>query len=190
MGRDVGRDDALEHDDGSVSVVLSPYDPAWPARFAGLAAALRAGLGGLPAEVHHIGSTAVPGLLAKPRIDVQVGVGDVDEAARRLAGVPGLVPVPGNDDRRKRFLRGDDVNVHVRRAGEFSGQAALLLRDFLRSDDAARDRYAAVKERLAARAWVSVDAYADAKGGVVWSLLRSADAWAMAVGWRPPPSDG
>lgn len=186
----MGRDDALEHEDGTVSVLLSPYDADWPARFAAVAGLLRAALGDLPAAVHHIGSTAVPGLLAKPRIDVQVEVEDLDEGARRLAAVPGLVAVPGNDDRRKRFLRGEDVHVHVRQPGEFSGQAALLLRDFLRADDAARDRYAAVKERLAARPWVSVDAYADAKGDVVWSLLRSADAWAMAVGWRPPPSDG
>lgn len=186
----MARDDAIEHADGTVSVLLSPYDVRWPAEFASLAERLRTGLAGLAADVHHIGSTSVPGLLAKPRIDVQVSVTDVDDAVSRLATVPGLVAVPDNDDRRKRFLRGARSNVHVRRSGEFSGQAALLLRDYLRADDAARDRYAAVKERLATRAWVSVDAYADAKGDVVWSLLRAADGWAMGVGWVPPPSDG
>lgn len=195
MGSAAGRPDVIAHDDGTLSVVLVPYDPSWPARFADLAAGLR---GRLPVDVgiHHVGSTAVPGLAAKPRIDVQVSVPaplTLDAVAAGLTGVGGLASKPVGDDRRKRLLVTHTpvaAHVHVRRAGELSGQAALLLRDFLRADDAARDRYRAVKERLAARRWVSVDAYADAKGDVVWSLLRAADSWAAASGWQAPPSDG
>jgi GrpB-like predicted nucleotidyltransferase (UPF0157 family) len=191
MDRD--RPDVLAHDDGTLSVVLVPYDPTWPAAFARLAGPLRTAVGTGP-QIHHVGSTAVPGLAAKPRIDVQVslepetGPGDVVAA---LVGT-GLTHVPDAGDRRKALLCADHpvaVNVHVRAAGEFSQQAALLLRDYLRADDAARARYRSAKERLAARAWVSVDAYADAKGDVVWALLRAADGWAAATGWRAADSD-
>lgn len=182
--------------DGTLAVVVRPYDPSWPDAFAALATVLRTALVGRPADLHHIGSTAVPGLAAKPRLDVQVSVPDLaaaDQCLVLLAGGPlGLARSPGNTDRRKRFLSSSDpvpVNVHVRVRGEFSQQAALLLRDYLRADDAARDRYAGVKQRLAGRAWVSVDAYADAKGDVVWALLREADRWAAGIGWTPPPSD-
>jgi GrpB-like predicted nucleotidyltransferase (UPF0157 family) len=188
------RPDAITHADGSLTVLLSPYDPTWPARFAAVAAGLRDAIGAGPA-IHHVGSTAVPGLAAKPRIDIQVSVppgGDLDEVTALLAAGTALRVVADVGDGRKRLLVADEpvaVNVHVRWAGEFSQQAALLLRDYLRADAAAVARYRSVKDHLAARRWVSVDAYADAKGDVVWALLRAADGWAAATGWRAGPSD-
>src|SRR5262245_51648687 len=100
-----------------------------------------------------------------------------------------------NDDRRKRFFRlvshdgGRLVNLHVRRLGEFSEQAALLFRDYLRATPEARRRYEETKRALAGRAWSSVDHYAEAKGDCVWSPLREADRWAWNVAWRVGPSD-
>src|SRR5215212_11001581 len=80
------------------SVIIVPYDERWPADFAAIGAALRGALGDLALRIDHIGSTSVPGLAAKDRIDVQVTVADFDRfepvqvALERL----GYTMVPGN----------------------------------------------------------------------------------------------
>lgn len=176
-------------------------DPTWPGQFAAVGALLRRACGAWAARIDHIGSTSVPGLAAKPLIDVQVSVArpddldDPDHPARRRLEDEGFVLVHDNDDRRKRFLRLRDsrdgrldVNLHVRREGCVSEQQALLFRDYLRARPSARLRYEAEKRRLSRSDWVSVDAYADAKGDVVWAMLREADVWSWS-GWRPGPSD-
>lgn len=93
---------------------------------------------------------------------------------------------PNNDDRCKRYFRRrgsrNDVNLHVRRSGEFSEQAALLFRDYLCASEDARRRYEAVKRELATREWERGDDYADAKGDCVWQLLREADRWSWQAG--------
>lgn len=165
------------------------YQASWPGRFADVAAELRDVFGDLPDRIDHIGSTAVPGLAAKPVIDVQVSLPTLHDTARFE---PSLVSrsfvLVRNDDRRKWFAsrRAPDVaaNVHLRRSGEFSQQAALLFRDYLRASGSARDRYQRAKRRLARRSWPSADDYAEAKGDVVWELLREADRWAWQ-GWEP-----
>ena len=81
-----------------------------------------------------------------------------------------------------------DINVHMRREGCFSQQQALIFRDYLRVDAAARARYEEVKRSLATQEWAAVDDYADAKTDCVWSILRAADIWSRN-GWRPGPSD-
>lgn len=97
-----------------------------------------------------------------------------------------------NEDGRKRYAKrrvpGDETNVHIRTAGEFSQQAALLLRDYLRAERAARMRYEQAKRDLAEHPWDRVDDYADAKGDIVWQLLREADRWSWR-GWQPGPTD-
>lgn len=186
-------------------VTLSDPDPTWPARFAAHGAELRESLtdriGDRLAAIHHIGSTSVPGLVAKDVIDIQVLVRGADDPFEPFGPLREGIEVHGyrwaadNPDLRKRFFRLDDpdgrrrVNLHVRPDGEFSAQAALLLRDLLRSSHAARDLYASTKRRLAEREWPNVDAYAEAKGDTVWELLRRGDEWAMHTGWRPDPSD-
>jgi GrpB-like predicted nucleotidyltransferase (UPF0157 family) len=79
--------------------------------------------------------------------------------------------------------------VHVRRAGSFSEQWALLFRDYLRAHAEAAAEYAAVKQRLARRYRDDRWAYVDAKGPLLWAIIRRADAWAQAQGWLPGPSD-
>lgn len=97
-----------------------------------------------------------------------------------------------NEDRRKWYAKrrtsGDETNVHIRTSGEFSQQAALLFRDYLRDEASARRRYERVKRELAERDWDRVDDYADAKGDIVWQLLREADRWSWH-GWQPGDSD-
>lgn len=163
-------------------VELRPYDPAWAGRYAEVAAALGPALGGRLRRLEHIGSTAVPGLAAKPVIDVQAGVDALEPAADLCAAILALGYIWHDDcpDRRKLlFSRAEPyrVNLHVRVAGEFSEQAALLLRDYLRASAGARRRYETTKRALAERDWPSVDAYADAKGDVIWALIREADGW-------------
>lgn len=189
----------------AVRVVLCEANPVWPERFRLVAADVRGVFGGRARRIDHIGSTAVPGLAAKDIIDVQVSVDDpaaLDDSADPvrvgLAGL-GFVFVADNDDRRKRFFqrRPDgtpasdataEVNLHVRRDGCVSQQQALLFRDYLRDNAGAKALYEQEKRRLSSRRWRSVDHYADAKGDVVWTLLRDADRWSWS-GWRPGASD-
>lgn len=170
-------------------VIIAEYDPAWPERFRAVAAELRAALGDRALRVEHVGSTSVPGLAAKPVVDVQVSVADLEpheplNAALELLGYTWHDDCP--DARKWLYSRAEPyrVNLHVRVAGEFSEQAALLLRDYLRASTSARQRYEATKRALAQRDWPDVDAYADAKGDTIWALIREADRWAWQAG-RP-----
>jgi GrpB-like predicted nucleotidyltransferase (UPF0157 family) len=176
-------------------VIVADYDPAWPGRFAALAAGLRAALGPVAERIDHIGSTAVPGLAAKPVIDIQVSVTALEPvtpfrpALERL----GYVYRADNTERTKRYFREPPgtprTHIHVRRTGSFSQQFPLLLRDYLRSRPHAAAEYQAVKQRLAARHPRDRHAYADAKVPHFWDLIRRADEWAQQIGWEPGPSD-
>jgi GrpB-like predicted nucleotidyltransferase (UPF0157 family) len=171
-----------------VSITLAEYDPSWPLRYQQVAAEMATALPVTPATIDHIGSTSVPGLAAKPAIDVMVTVDDVAATHEAVHGALtrlGYRWHPDNADARKRFYKRTTpfaVHVHVRRRDCFSASAALLLRDFLRATPAARDAYLATKRRLAARGdvWTDGDEYAEAKGDTVWQLLREADRWAWS----------
>lgn len=176
-------------------IVIAPHDPTWTQRFRELAADLRAALGPVALRIDHIGSTAVPGLAAKPVIDLQVSVAalEPDSAYRPALERRGWVFRAANDDRTKRYFRepvgARRTHLHVRRAGSFSEQAALLLRDYLRATPARAAEYAALKHELAARHASSRVDYVDAKAPFIWETLRLADAWAQRSGWQPGPSD-
>ena len=178
-------------------VVISDYNVAWPERFKEDASALSGALGQRAMRIYHIGSTSVPGLAAKDVIDLQVSVADFEpfETLRSAIESLGYEWMPDNDDHRKRFFHRDSpqgmrlANLHVRQLGEYSEQAALLFRDYLRARPEARHRYEETKRALATRPWPTVDHYADAKGDCVWSLLREADRWASDIGWSAGPSD-
>ncbi len=180
-------------------------DPQWPARFSAYGADLRHslidqsvdGVAERLVAIHHIGSTSVPDLAAKPVIDLQVTLTSFEpfEPVREAIEVLGYRWQSDNPDRRKRFFRLEArdgtrrANVHVRITGDFADRAALLFRDHLRAEPYARERYETAKRELAVQEWVDVNAYADAKGDIIWQLLREADVWAAQRGWRPGPSD-
>lgn len=115
-------------------ISIVPYDPGWPRRFAELSDALRGALGDVALRIDHIGSTAVPGLAAKPVMDIQVSVAALDPVGpfsgplRRL----GYVYRADNTERTKRYFReppgAPRTHIHVRRAGSFSEQFPLLFR--------------------------------------------------------------
>jgi GrpB-like predicted nucleotidyltransferase (UPF0157 family) len=171
------------------------YDPAWRARFAEIGPALRRALGDVAVRIDHIGSTSVPGLAAKPIVDIQVSVERLEPVGPfrdPLVGM-GLVHRADNPERTKRYFReapGERrTHIHVRRAGSFSEQFALLFRDFLRVNRQAAGAYAAVKRDLARRHGDDRQAYTDAKAPFCWKIIERADDWAQRTGWEPGPSD-
>jgi GrpB-like predicted nucleotidyltransferase (UPF0157 family) len=156
-------------------VTLAEYDPAWPERYAALADEIREGLGDLAVLVERVGSTSVPGLVAKPIIDIVLVVPD---SAAEGDYVPPLeaagysVRIREPDWYEHRMLRGDrDVNLHVFSAGCPEVDRMLRFRDRLRADPADRELYASAKRELAERHWRHVQDYADAKTGVINEIV-------------------
>ncbi|MEU6298710.1 GrpB family protein [Streptomyces erythrochromogenes] len=174
-------------------IEIVEYRDSWPADFSELGARLRAGLGDAALRIDHIGSTAVPGLRAKPVIDVQVSVACLEPASFRVPlEAIGFEFRFSNTDLTKRYFRersGPRTHVHVRRAGSFTEQLCLLLRDYLRDSPAEAELYGARKAELAERHGTDRRAYTAAKSSVVWELTRRADGWAQARGWEPGPCD-
>jgi len=180
-------------------------DPGWPAEYERLAARIRAAVGERAARVEHIGSTAVPGLPAKDVLDIQLGVRSLadDEAgerdALRAAGFtryPGIVadtPKPADPDpahwRKRLYVSADPgrpVNLHVREVGSPGYRYALLFRDWLRADPAARAEYLAAKRKVEQAHWEDQDTagYAEAKEPWFDAALPLAERWATTSGWR------
>lgn len=178
---------------GRGDVALVEPDPDWARQGRRLVERLRLLCGPRVVRVDHVGSTAVPGLAAKDVVDLQVEMPtreDVEALADPLAegGFPRREDVDGDPVRPewdpdqgqywKRLHRNADpgraVNVHVRVAGSTGARAALVLRDVLRADAAARQRYEAEKRRLAALHPHDVDAYAEGKTPLVVQLVRPA----------------
>lgn len=176
-------------------IVVESYDPHWPELFRSLALTLRTALGPVALRIDHIGSTAVPGLAAKPVVDLQVSVAALEPTA------PFRLPLErlgwqfraDNDDFTKRYFREPTgsrrTHLHVRRAGSFSEQSALLLRDFLRATSSRAAAYASLKLSLAAQHTHYRAAYTDAKSPFLWETLQIADRWAQSTGWQPGASD-
>ena len=164
----------------AVHVSLHEYDEHWPAAFAEhrhrIVEALAAS--GIAVDVEHIGSTSVPGLAAKPIVDVVVAVPDITAEEDYLdpllaAGYELRVREPGH-----RLVRTPErsVHVHVYEQGAAAIDEYLLLRDHLRTDAADRELYAGVKRDLLDRRWDDMNDYADAKTEVVTAIKARARA--------------
>lgn len=157
-------------------LTLAEHDPAWADAYAHHAARIRAALGAAALSVDHIGSTSVPGLAAKPIIDILVTVADITAEEDHLdalaaAGYPPRVREPGH---RMARTPGRDVHVHVYEADHPAVDDYFLLRDRLRGDAADRALYEATKRDLIAREWSDMNAYADAKTDVIEAIKRRA----------------
>lgn len=138
-------------------IVIAPYDPAWPARFAEEAERIRRAFGELALRIEHVGSTSVPGLAAKPVIDIQVSVVSLeprDLHDARLADL-GYTHVPlGEFDRVYPFYKRpagwpSTHHVHLCVAGSGQERDHLVFRDCLRRNPAVAAEYASLKLRLA-----------------------------------------
>ena len=162
-------------------IELLDYDPSWPERYAEHAARLRAALGDRVVRVEHVGSTSVPGLAAKPIIDIALEVADTtDEPAYvddlEAAGYVLRFREPDWFEHRLFQPADGTVNLHVFGAGCPETDRMVLFRDRLRSDDADRELYLQTKRELAARDWKYGQQYADAKTDVVAEIMIRATA--------------
>jgi len=162
-----------------VKIVIVDYDARWPARFELERAKIAAVLGPSALAIEHIGSTSVPGLAAKPIIDILLVVPDSsDEAAYVLALAPAgyELRVREPDWHEHRMLRTPegDVHLHVFSDGSSEIDRHLLFRDWIRSNGADRALYEATKRRLAQQDWPTGQHYAEAKTEVVEAILGRA----------------
>jgi GrpB-like predicted nucleotidyltransferase (UPF0157 family) len=162
-------------------ILLADYDTAWPALFEREAARIRGALGDIARLVEHAGSTSVPGLAAKPIIDIVLAVPD---SADETSYVPPLeaagyvLRIREPEWFEHRVFKGPDtnVNLHVFTVGASEIERMLLLRDWLRANPADRDLYLQAKRELVNRDWQYVQNYADAKTAVVKSIIERARA--------------
>ena len=171
--------EAIIGDVESPAIVVADYDPAWPERFRREEARIRAALGEGALAVEHIGSTSVPGLAAKPIVDILLVVEDsADEAsylpALEAAGYVLRVREPDFDEHRMFRSPQKDVHLHLFSAGSPEIERHLLLRDRLREDEEDRELYARTKRELASRDWPSMQHYAEAKTGVIEGIISRA----------------
>jgi GrpB-like predicted nucleotidyltransferase (UPF0157 family) len=160
-------------------IEIADYDPAWPMMFAREASRIHAALADRLLLLEHVGSTSVPGLAAKPRIDVLLVVASsADEAAYvpvlEAAGYVLRIREPHWHEHRLLAGPDADVNVHVFSRGCPEIERMLRFRDWLRANELDRDLYARTKRELARRDWKYTQEYADAKTVVVEEILARA----------------
>lgn len=162
-------------------VVLAPHNSAWGEQFKELAKKMKAVCGDRLVAIHHIGSTSVPGLAAKPLIDMMPELHHHDDG-------PGLAPLLeplgfvyfgayGIDGRHFFRRKGEvDVNVHMFETGHIEIERHVVFRDALRSDAALLAAYQSLKEDLASRFPNDVDSYARSKSDFIEGVLRDLGA--------------
>jgi GrpB-like predicted nucleotidyltransferase (UPF0157 family) len=162
-------------------ITLVEYDPSWPELFEQEANRIRSVLGRKALQIEHVGSTSVPGLCAKPIIDMLLVVKD---SADEPSYVPALeaagytMRIREADWFEHRLFKGPDtdINLHVFSAGTSEIDRMLRFRDWLRSNESDREKYAQVKRSLAKNKWRHVQHYADAKTPIVQEIMERANA--------------
>jgi GrpB-like predicted nucleotidyltransferase (UPF0157 family) len=162
-------------------VLLAEPDPTWADWYTREEQRLRAALGPRALEVHHVGSTSVPGLAAKPVIDIVLVVADSsDESAYvpvlQEAGYQLKLREPDWHQHRMLIDHEPNVQVHVFSPNSSEVKRMLLFRDRLRTHAGDRNLYMRTKRELAAQRWTYVQEYADAKSSVVEAILARARA--------------
>ena len=161
------------------SITLAPYSPEWPLRYAALERQIRRALGSRALLIEHVGSTSVPGLCAKPIIDIVLAVAD---SAKENAYLPPLealgyvLRIREPDWFEHRMLKAPVIegNIHVFSRGCAEIDRVLAFRDWLCSNDDDRALYERTTQELAARTWKHVQDYADAKSEIVKVILARA----------------
>ena len=153
--------------------------PDWPRLFDREADRLRSVLGNEALRIEHMGSTSVPGLMAKPIVDILLIVlNSADEPCYvpQLQAAGYVMRIREPEWFEHRLFRAPDttINLHVFSSGAAEVERMLRFRDRLRDDDAARDRYQRTKRELAQLTWRHVQDYADAKTAVINEILGDA----------------
>jgi GrpB-like predicted nucleotidyltransferase (UPF0157 family) len=169
------------------SVEVIPYDPAWPHLFEAEAELLTRILGADLVRVHHIGSTSVPGLQAKPVIDMLAevrNIENIDNLNEKMI-VSGYTPrgeygIPG----RRYFFKGSEErhshHLHAFQTGNGEIARHLLFRDYLCAHPQEARRYASLKESLAARFPGDIEAYMDGKDAFIKEVDSKAVMWSQS----------
>ena len=163
------------------TVELVEYDRSWPELFAREARRIEGALGRLALRIEHVGSTSIPGLAAKPIIDILLVVADsADENgyAGALSATGYVLRIREPDWYQHRMFKGEDpiVNLHVFSEDCPEIERMLLFRDWIRSNPADCALYGRTKRELARREWKYIQNYADAKGAVVEEIIGRARA--------------
>jgi GrpB-like predicted nucleotidyltransferase (UPF0157 family) len=173
---------------GIEPIELVPYDPRWPAQFEEWKARILSVL--QPRRIDHVGSTSVPGLAAKPIVDVQISIDDIRVEGAYVPAIESIGVQLRSRDAQHRYFRPfagwpRDVHIHVCNAGSPWERRHLLFVAFLRTDVTARENY--VREKLqAADQWADDRiAYTEAKDEVIREINDRAEEWAREVGWTP-----
>ena len=164
-----------------MAVDVVPYRAEWPVLFERVATDLRHALRGVPsAAVEHVGSTSVPGLAAKPILDVDVIVA-VDDTSAAIAALATIGYVHRGDlgvAGREAFRAPDEDpkrHVYVCQAGTLNVRNHVAVREVLRRREDLRDEYAAVKMALAADPGMDIDTYIARKSAVLQKVLADSD---------------
>ena len=162
-------------------IKIVDYDTDWPKKFETHARVIAGALGNSALQIEHIGSTSVPGLAAKPIIDILVVVPDsADEPAYlprlEAAGYVLRVREPEWNEHRMFRTPEKDAHIHIYSAGCPEIGRNLAFRDRLRRNADDRRRYEQVKRELAAQEWRDMNAYADAKTEVIESIIAVSHA--------------
>jgi GrpB-like predicted nucleotidyltransferase (UPF0157 family) len=162
-------------------VMLSDYDPEWPVRFEREAARIRDLLGERVKLLEHAGSTSVPGLTAKPILDMVLAVANSSDEpsyvpALEQDGYVLRIREPNWFEHRMLKGTGQEFNLHVFSEGCTEIDQMLLFRDWLRANAEDRELYASKKRELVQRKWRFVQNYSDAKSEVVQQILARARA--------------
>jgi GrpB-like predicted nucleotidyltransferase (UPF0157 family) len=165
-------------------IVIEEYDQEWARRFERDAQRIRATLGDRALRIEHTGSTSVPGLAAKPIIDIVLVVADTTDErayvpALEAAGYALRIREPDWYEHRMFRERETNVNLHVFSQGCEEIEKMLVFRDWLRENAADRELYERTKRELAQQKWEYGQNYADAKSAVVAEILARA-------GWQQP----
>jgi GrpB-like predicted nucleotidyltransferase (UPF0157 family) len=157
-------------------ILIVDYDPRWPELFGREADRIRTVLGCRALRIEHTGSTSVPGLVAKPIIDMLLVVTDsADEAAYvpSLEAAGFVLRIRETDWYEHRMFKGPDtdINLHVFSSDCSEIDRVLMFRDWLRNNAVDRDLYACTKVALAQKDWKYVQNYADAKTNVIEEII-------------------
>lgn len=167
------------------SAVLVEYDPLWPSLFEEEKGRILCSVGGMVLDVEHIGSTAIPGMVAKPIIDLMAGVEGSEVADRCIAPLMGLgyldvTPLPGGPDWGEwyyclgRGVHSVGYHLHLVRHGGRHWEDHITFRDYLRSHPEVAESYARLKRRLASLHGSDRRSYTDGKSRFIEEILSQA----------------
>ncbi len=171
-------------------IELIAYDPRWVDAFQRMRKHLADALGDVAVRIEHVGSTAIPGIPAKPIVDIQVSVDDIDDDesfrdAIESQGFELRFIEPGHRYFRPPAGIPRDYQVHVCQVGSDWERVHLLFRDYLRTHPEVANEYGRMKLRLAKQHGQERIAYNDDKGPFIDAVVTVAEEWARQTGWVP-----